>query len=375
MNYTKDDLLVLGKRYNNPKRSYLLIDPLQAKHIPVSPSAALEMMRSLGRKIYAETGGADCIIGFAETATAVAAAAAEAFDDDTFYIHTTREDAFMCGYDFTEEYSHAPKQRIYAAQPLFRPETKKVILIDDEYSTGKTLMNFITQIKRVRSIENAAFKAGSVINRISAENLAAFREKGVDFYSLINISSDDYEERVRNICVSAPVADFPLLSKSYGIIESPCERTGHFDLFDGWNMRIGASVGAIKKKFPEFAEKTAEILGDKISAGEKILVMGTEEFMYPALILGEKLESMGMTVFSHSTTRSPIGVSDENDYPIRSGYKIHSFYDKDRETYIYNTDRYDKVIVVTDSKDEQCTETAMRDIMSVFEADDFYLVR
>ena len=35
--YTAADTLRIAKRYNNPKRSYLLVNPLQAKHIPVSP--------------------------------------------------------------------------------------------------------------------------------------------------------------------------------------------------------------------------------------------------------------------------------------------------------------------------------------------------
>ena len=37
--YTAADTLRIAKRYNNPKRSYLLVNPLQAKHIPVSPAA------------------------------------------------------------------------------------------------------------------------------------------------------------------------------------------------------------------------------------------------------------------------------------------------------------------------------------------------
>ena len=41
MKYTLDDLFVLGRRSGNKKRTYLLIDPLQAKHIPVSPSKAM----------------------------------------------------------------------------------------------------------------------------------------------------------------------------------------------------------------------------------------------------------------------------------------------------------------------------------------------
>ena len=39
--YREEDLVVIGKRVNNQKRSYLVIDPLQGKHIPVEPGKAL----------------------------------------------------------------------------------------------------------------------------------------------------------------------------------------------------------------------------------------------------------------------------------------------------------------------------------------------
>ncbi len=74
--YTAADTLRIAKRYNNPKRSYLLVNPLQAKHIPVSPAAALEMMGALGDQVAAKYPEARLVIGFAETATAIGAAVA-----------------------------------------------------------------------------------------------------------------------------------------------------------------------------------------------------------------------------------------------------------------------------------------------------------
>ena len=73
--YSSQDLLRIAKRFNNPKRTYLLVDPLQAKHIPVSPGRALEMMESLG-DLLKKYPGPRLVIGFAETATAIGAAAA-----------------------------------------------------------------------------------------------------------------------------------------------------------------------------------------------------------------------------------------------------------------------------------------------------------
>lgn len=73
--------------------------------------------------------------------------------------------------------------------------------------------------------------------------------------------------------------------------------------------------------------------------------------MYPALILGRELEQRGAaaSVRCHATTRSPIGICEDAAYPIHSGYRLHSFFDSERETYLYNLVYYDAVIVVTDT--------------------------
>ena len=47
MEYTEKDLVKIAKRENNPKRNYLVVDPLQGKHIPVVPSKALDLFAAL----------------------------------------------------------------------------------------------------------------------------------------------------------------------------------------------------------------------------------------------------------------------------------------------------------------------------------------
>lgn len=41
---------------------------------------------------------------------------------------------------------------------------------------------------------------------------------------------------------------------------------------------------------------------------------------------------------------------DVEEYPLRNRYKLVSVYDDERITYIYNLKKYDKVVIVTDSK-------------------------
>ena len=40
MKYVESDLVRIAKRENNTKRNYLVVNPLQGKHIPVQPSKA-----------------------------------------------------------------------------------------------------------------------------------------------------------------------------------------------------------------------------------------------------------------------------------------------------------------------------------------------
>jgi hypothetical protein len=98
---------------------------------------------------------------------------------------------------------------------------------------------------------------------------------------------------------------------------------------------------------------------------QNILVMGTEEFMFIPMSVGYKLEQAGKNVLTHSTTRSGIDVIDTTSQDmhagIRSKAKLHSAYDKDRITFIYNLAKYDKVVIIIDAK---TTDEFRKDIVS-----------
>ena len=89
--YTKETTLRVAKRYRNAKRAYLMVNPLQAKHMHVSPTEALTMMRTLGEGLQQEFPGARLVLGFAETATALGAAVASRLGPDCAFLTTTRE--------------------------------------------------------------------------------------------------------------------------------------------------------------------------------------------------------------------------------------------------------------------------------------------
>ena len=62
MKYTADAVLRVARRHRNEKRGYLLVNPLQGKHMPVAPHEALDLMEAFGEKVKeAEDAGADYV--------------------------------------------------------------------------------------------------------------------------------------------------------------------------------------------------------------------------------------------------------------------------------------------------------------------------
>jgi hypothetical protein len=98
--------------------------------------------------------------------------------------------------------------------------------------------------------------------------------------------------------------------------------------------------------------------------GKRVTVLGTEECMLPGLVFGQRLEAMGCAdrVRFHATTRSPIGICRDEGYPIRAGWRLRSFFDAGRVTYIYNLEACDQAIVITDSRNDPAIQAAMEDL-------------
>ena len=212
--YTAADTLRIAKRYNNPKRSYLLVNPLQAKHIPVSPTAALEMMSALGGQVAARYPEARLVIGFAETATAVGAAVAAQLGEDCVYLHTTREPLDGDWILFQEEHSHAVEHQLSAEHlEEWIDRSPAVVFVDDEFSTGRTLINMVRQLRaRYPRLAERQLAAASLLSRVSPENLRQLAEAGIACECLVRLEEQDYEGMVSSISVeeAQPPAPGPL---------------------------------------------------------------------------------------------------------------------------------------------------------------------
>ena len=79
-------------------------------------------------------------------------------------------------------------------------------------------------------------------------------------------------------------------------------------------MRLSCPAGRKRKSYRPCSQEIHRMLQEKLSG--RVLVLGTEEFMYPALLAAQSLSGPGVKTWFHATTRSPIAVFREACYPL-----------------------------------------------------------
>lgn len=374
--YKLNDLIAPAKRENNSKRNFLLVNRLQGKHVPVRPKESLELFSALAKEIAfpqhslsaemplalsessseLRSGGALpgdglLVIGFAETATAIGAHVAIRLG--ARYIQTTRENYKDCDYlFFSEEHSHASEQR------LIRNELDKavghihdILFVEDEITTGKTIRNIVRLLRKTYG-DSIRFHAASLINAMDQKSEKLFAREYIRCYFLLKADHSLYDEAASQVSTDGSVLSLYPSPKGEQI---SCDNIEGSELsFTEISGRIDARRLCYGKDYEKACRRLQDQLQPYILAGlssqtEQILVLGTEECMYPAIFVGAELERHGYQVRTHSTTRSPICVSREEGYPLQTRFDICSPYEESRKTFIYNLQTYDSIYVITDA--------------------------
>ena len=344
MQYSIDDLVRLAKRDNNNIRPYLYVNPIQGKHIPTDPEDTMMMCRTLANMVKAAYPSDKLfIIGFAETATGIAAGVCHYLDNVVYYQNTTREQADNEEYlYFTESHSHATDQmlRTNSIDHCFE-NVDRIIFIDDEVTTGNTICKLVDRLEDKCGISKIKYSIASILNSMTNFRVNQLEDKGIE---CLFISDLPFEYKKNSIIDISYEKDRDTLCKVDEMENVDCVE---FDTKA--NARSTISFYEYESEINRFVSKIEKIIGYEHYG--KLLVLGTEECMYPAIRLGEILKKDGVAeaVKVHATTRSPIIASCEDGYPLNHRYQIRSVYDKERETYVYNLKKYDKVIVVTDT--------------------------
>ncbi len=369
--YTEAELVRIAKRENNTRRKYLVVNRLQGKHIPVSPKEALQMFRSLAELIKeAYPSERLLMVGFAETATAIGAAVA--IECQAAYMQTTRE--VIDGVDylyFSESHSHATEQKLVKTDlDKIIGKTDRIVFIEDEVTTGNTILNIVRLIQKTYA-QPVSFAVASILNGMNEEALENYKNLKIPVHYLVKTTHDTYTEiaeqyqadGICHICTKPQEKEVEQQKEVQQQIEMQQTKEAQQPIevqeISGWiNARRLHTADTYKQACEQLWQEIQQKYGytkytKETETGRRILVLGTEEFMYPALYVGAKLEEAGYTVRMHATTRSPIAVSKEEKYPLHTRYELASLYDKNRTTFVYDLAEYEEVLVLTDAQKQE----------------------
>ncbi len=380
MVYTEHDLVRIAKRENNTKRSYLVVDPLQGKHMPVKASRSFTLFYQLADQLASRYAGERLLfIGFAETATAIGAAVAHRYGKKcrcrALYMQTTREETDGVQYlYFCEEHSHATEQKLIQDDlDAVDGRIDRIVFVEDEVTTGNTIMHIISLLSaRYPAIKKYA--AASLLNGMDREAMGRYADRRIDLHYLVKTDHSLYADR----------ADSYQGDGKYVLCRRDIRYSGEGTPSSGSVREILFRSRVDVRRLIPMEEYDSEIarLWEEVRSQidfrshHSVLVLGTEEFMYPALRISEKIEEIAGDARCHSTTRSPIVVSREEDYPLHTRYELPGLYDRDRRTFIYDLAQYDRVLVITDAPlSETAGLIALTAALQSCGNDDIYVVR
>ena len=215
-----------------------------------------------------------------------------------------------------------------------------------------TLMVPITEKEAKEYQKKIKFAVASLLNGMTEESLKIYQDEKIELHYLVKTDHSGYgtvaeQYRCDGLYICAIPENHTQESADIDV-QSEKNMREHIISIPGW-MNARRFVDA--KQYEAACKKLAKtvITETVVKQGERVLVIGTEEFMYPALLTGYEIEKMGCVVRCHSTTRSPIAVSTGEEYPLHCRYELRSLYDPDRKTFIYDLENYDRVIVMTDA--------------------------
>ncbi|CAM5745592.1 hypothetical protein SAFG77S_12923 [Streptomyces afghaniensis] len=399
-------LLGLALR-RNPKRAHLLVSNVLGKHVPQSPSVIYGHGFELGRRVRDLLGADEArravVLGYAETATGLGHSVADGLGLAP-YLHSTRRP--VAGLDpaggFEEAHSHATSHLLLPEDPALLTGDGPLVLVDDEFSTGNTVLNTVRDLHEryprrryvvvalvdMRSAADAgrlAEFAGEIGARVDLVTAASgtvrlpegVLEKGQELVARYE-SESAAEGGSSSAASSGPVAQFPApledvaagplgargTARTAPTGPQPDDNLAHphvtrIDLRWPEGLPDGGRHGftpahreRLEAALPALAARLAEALP---AGARRVLVLGFEELMYAPLRLAEALElATDVEVRYSTTTRSPVLAVDDPGYAIRTRLRFPAHdnpADGPGERYAYNVAGagFDAVVAVVDS--------------------------
>ncbi|CAM5366685.1 Phosphoribosyltransferase OS=Streptomyces tendae OX=1932 GN=GUR47_10650 PE=4 SV=1 [Streptomyces tendae] len=363
-------LLGLALR-RNPKRAHLLVSNVLGKHVPQSPSVVHGHGVALGRRVRdllgTEAAESAVVLGYAETATGLGHLVADGLGPAP-YLHSTRRPVTGVARagGFEESHSHATSHLLLPEDPALLAGDGPLVLVDDEFSTGNTVLNTIRALheryprKRYVVVALVDMRSPADAGRLDdfAREIGARVDLVTTASGTVHLPPGVLEKGQELVArhetaATEPAGPAPAATPS-GAVERVELHWPH-DVPDGGRHGFTAAHRArLEAALPAMAERIAEALP---AGARRVLVLGFEELMYAPLRLAHALEqTLGgdVTVRYSTTTRSPVLAVDDPGYAIRTRLVFPAHDDPadgPGERYAYNVAGagFDAVVAVVDS--------------------------
>ncbi|MEU3856182.1 phosphoribosyltransferase [Streptomyces sp. NPDC028722] len=360
-------LLGLALR-RNPKRAHLLVSNVLGKHVPQTPSVVHGHGFRLGRRVAELLGtqtAAAVVLGYAETATGLGHAVADGLGTAP-YLHSTRRPVAGVARagGFEESHSHATSHLLLPEDPGLLSGDGPLVLVDDEFSTGNTVLNTIRDLHerypRRRYVVVALVDMRAPEDTARMERFAGEIGARVDLVAAasgtVRLPEGVLEKGQELVARFTSAADVPPHARE----ETPGPgQTARVDLHWPPGLPDGGRHGftpahraRLDAALPAMAARTAAALP---AGARRVLVLGSEELMYAPLRLARELERLlPADVRFSTTTRSPVLAVDDPGYAIRTRLVFPAHDDPadgPGERYAYNVAGagFDAVVAVVDS--------------------------
>ncbi|EIP0297664.1 phosphoribosyltransferase domain-containing protein [Salmonella enterica] len=317
----------------NPKRAFLFVSKVLGRHIPVPPSVMRQVYRQLASLFPPKLTGPVLFIGMAETAVGLGAGVFDELRrqyDESVYLTSTRhpvDGTLLC--EFKEEHSHATNHLIYLPDDEEKRRrvttARTLVLIDDEATTGNTFINLLSALRNTDQLLHVEQVITVTLTDWSNNALSEHCPLPVKPVSLI---SGQWEWS------PLPDTTVPIMPE----VNVTSRGTSKIKGKQSWG-RLGMLAPAA-----DFGQKVS------VQQNERILVLGTGEFVWEPFLLAERLEAAGANAFFGSTTRSPIAVG----YAIKSAISFTDNYGLGIPNFVYNVahQQFERILLCIETSPE-----------------------
>jgi len=392
--YQLEDLLGFAQRIN-PKRAFLFVSKVLGRHIPVAPSTMRNAFTDLANLVPNDLPEPVLVIGMAETAVGLSAGVHQALQTrypQALLLNSTRhaqhdEQSDANGADsllttFCEDHSHASQHLIYQSTDTITQEqllaSKTLIMVDDEASTGNTCVNVVTALR----------DAG--LTQLEQVHLTTLVDWSLDQENTDQQTNDIMPVRMADRLIGIDFHRHHLLSGAWQWTDAPNPEpiimpsvdttaagsqalgfTGNWGRFPTLNSTDGFD-NYLSNFQAAFASFNGQESFDITQLPKKILVLGSNEFVWLPFLLAEWLETTSRNlkadtdaIFKFSAlTRSPIALGGA----ITAMLSFHDNYGLGMTNFAYNVDPNDWDLIVL------CVETAADSIDTMWHDLDNVLV-